>query len=57
MGSVWELVRNEDFAAKVTTFRPNAQGQAKKPGGRVRSRAIQSGEREAVVLQFVRAGG
>src|SRR5687767_12218246 len=54
-GSVWELVRGEDFAAKPTTLRANAQGQAKKRGGRVRSRAAQASDgRDAVIVQFVR---
>jgi hypothetical protein len=51
-GSPWELVRGDDFQAKPTTFRANAQTQAKKRGGRVRSRAIDVDGREAVVIQF-----
>jgi hypothetical protein len=53
-GSVWQLVRGEDFAAKATTFRANAQIQAKKRGGRTRSRGIEVDGREAVVIQFER---
>jgi hypothetical protein len=53
-GSVWELVRGDDFHAKPTTFRSNAQTQAKRRGGRARTKAAETGGREAVVLQFVR---
>jgi hypothetical protein len=53
-GSVWELVRGVDFHAKATTFRTNAQIQAKKRGGRVRSKAVEAGGHEAVVIQFHR---
>ena len=31
-GSVWQLIRGEDFTAKASTFRTNAQLQAKKRG-------------------------
>lgn len=54
-GSVWELGRGDDFQAKPSTFRTNAQTQAKKRGGRVRSKAVDAGGREGVVIQFVRA--
>jgi hypothetical protein len=54
-GNVWELVRGEDFQAKLTTFRANAQGQAKKRGGRVRSKAADADGRDTLVIQFHRA--
>jgi hypothetical protein len=53
-GHPWELIRGEDFQAKPGTFRTNAQTQAKKRGGRVRSRALDVNGREAVVIQFQR---
>jgi hypothetical protein len=54
-GSVWELVSSEDFHSKPPTFRANAQTQAKKRGGRVRSKRVEAANgREAVVLQFHR---
>ena len=54
-GSVWELVHGEDFTSKLPTFRANAQIQAKRRNGRVRSRAVTAADgREAVVIQFER---
>jgi hypothetical protein len=54
-GSIWELVRGADFGAKTATFRANVQVQAKKRGGRARSRALTVDGSEAVVIQFERA--
>jgi hypothetical protein len=55
-GSVWELVRGEDYQSKLSTLRANAQIQAKKRGGHARSKAVTAGDgREAVVIQFERA--
>ena len=53
-GSVWELVQGDDFQAKTATFRTNAQTQAKKRGGRIRSKAVDAAGRDAVVIQFQR---
>jgi hypothetical protein len=53
-GSVWELVRGADFDSKTATFRTNVQTQAKKRGGRARSKAVTADGREAVVIQFER---
>lgn len=53
-GSVWELVRGDDFNAKTATFRANAQIQAKRRGGRARSKAVDASGREGVVIQFQR---
>lgn len=54
-GSVWELVRGEDFNSKPSTLRANAQTQAKKRGGHARSKAATTGDgRDAVVIQFER---
>lgn len=51
-GQVWELVSGEDFTAKPPTLKANAQLQAKKRNGRVRTRQFLAGERQTVVLQF-----
>lgn len=54
-GSVWELVRGDDFSSRTSTLRANAQIQAKKRGGRVRSKSAKVPDgREAVVIQFER---
>lgn len=53
-GSVWELVRGEDFQSKMATFRANAQLQAKRRGGRVRTKLVDAAGREAVAIQFQR---
>ena len=54
-GGVWELVRETDYASKTATFRANVQIQAKKRGGRARSKAVVVDGREAVIIQFERA--
>lgn len=54
-GSAWELIRGDDFKSKPSTFRANAQTQARKRGGRVRSRALDRAGREALVIQFRRS--
>ena len=52
-GRVWELTPGEDFTAKVTTLRSNAQLQAKRRGGRVHVRHLDQGlDAERLVLQF-----
>jgi hypothetical protein len=54
-GSVWELIHGEDFQSRLGTLRANAQLQAKKRGGRVRSKTVRTDDRrEAVVIQFER---
>jgi hypothetical protein len=53
-GDAWELVPGEDFQSKPTTLRSNAQLQAKKRNGRMRSRLVTNNGREVVVIQFVR---
>ena len=58
-GSVWELVPGEDFNGQPATFRSIAIGQAKKRGGKVRTRFIRSrGEKGAdrMYIQFTPAG-
>jgi hypothetical protein len=54
-GSVWELRQGQDFTAKLPTFRANAQTQAKKRGGVIRSRRVEVDGGEAVVIQFERS--
>jgi hypothetical protein len=51
-GQVWQLEQGEDFGAKSKTFVANARSQAKKRGGKVRTRFLIEGGRESVVLQF-----
>jgi hypothetical protein len=51
-GRPFELVPDEDFTAKVTTFIANARLQAKRRGGNVRTRILRDGERERVVIQY-----
>ncbi len=53
-GRIRELIAGVDFTSKISTFRANAQLQAKKRGGRVRSMTQESDGREALVLQFMR---
>jgi hypothetical protein len=53
-GEVWELRQGEDFRAKASTLRANAQLQAKKRGGRVHTRyfQVEGSIPERVILQF-----
>ena len=53
-GNVWELVHGDDFTAKPSTFRSIASGQAKKRGGKMRTRSVEADGRPAVVIQFQR---
>ena len=48
-GQVWRLEHGDDFRAKPRTFVANARLQAKRRGGRVRTRLLDG---EVVVLQF-----
>jgi hypothetical protein len=52
-GRVWELIPSEDFAAKVSTFKQMAQTQARKRGGRIRTRLLERDGRQTLVMQFV----
>jgi hypothetical protein len=51
-GQVWRLEHGEDFQAKSRTFVQNARAQAKRRGGRVKTRFLVENGRESVVLQF-----
>ena len=54
-GSDWELVRGDDYNSRTSSLRANAQIQAKKRGGRVRSKSAKVPDgREAIVIQFER---
>lgn len=54
-GSVWELVIGDDFKGKPSTFRSVALAQAKKRGGRVRTRFIrgQNGASDRMYIQYM----
>ena len=49
-GSIWELVPGNDFKGNVRTFRSVALGQAKKRGGKVRTRHLKATETEPARL-------
>lgn len=51
-GSVWELVRGEDYEGQTRTFVQTARDHAKARGGRLRTRKLE-GERDGVVIQFL----
>jgi hypothetical protein len=51
-GQIWQLAAGEDFTSKPETFRQNAAGQAQRRGGAVRSRLLEDGDRQVVVVQF-----
>lgn len=53
-GSIWELVRGEDYTAKTQTFLGNARSRAKRLGGTLRTRALRKNDSEVVVIQFHR---
>jgi hypothetical protein len=53
-GSVWELEQGRDFTSKVPTFRANAQTQARKRGGAIRTRLLDNGQVAHLVIQFRR---
>jgi hypothetical protein len=52
-GSVWELVRGEDFKGKPATFRSMAIDQAKKRNGKVRTRLLRGTDRKAADRLYV----
>lgn len=51
-GSIWQLIRGEDFSGKPSSFRANAQTQAQKRGGRLNSQLTEVHGQEALVIQF-----
>jgi hypothetical protein len=51
-GRVWALTVGEDFNAKVNTLKANAQLQAKKRGGRIRTRLLEDGDKQTLVIEF-----
>jgi hypothetical protein len=54
-GQPWELDEHEDFKCKPNTLRANAQIQAKRRGGRVRTRLLTRDGRIVIVMQFLRS--
>jgi hypothetical protein len=56
-GDVWELVSGDDFQSRPATVISNARNQARRRGGRVRTRLFVEDGRTRVVLQYVRHGG
>jgi hypothetical protein len=54
-GSVWELVKGDDYTSRSTTIMANARTQAKRRNGTARIRLLRQNGNESVVLQFVRA--
>lgn len=54
-GDPWEMIEGEDFTSRVPTFVANARAQAKRRGGTLRTRNLQNGERQSLVIQFVRS--
>jgi hypothetical protein len=49
-GDIWKLSRGTDFGGKTVTFVANAREQAKRRGGRIRTRMLG----DEVVIQFRR---
>jgi hypothetical protein len=49
-GDIWKLSPGADFGGKTRTFVAAARAQAKRRGGRVRTRLLE----DAVVIQFRR---
>jgi hypothetical protein len=55
-GRPWELTAGEDFNGRVETFRANASLQARKRGGKVRTRHLKSDDGpDRLVVMFVAA--
>jgi hypothetical protein len=54
-GDPWELLQGEDFHSRPSTFVANARAQAKRRGGTVRTRLLQTERGNSVVIQFVAA--
>lgn len=54
-GSIWKLKAGEDFKAKMHTFRSNAGTQARKRGGKLRSRKVEENGDEYIVMQLRRS--
>jgi hypothetical protein len=53
-GRPWELIPDEDFRGNVSTFTTNARHQARKRGGRLRTRLPKEGVMSNLVIQFRR---
>jgi hypothetical protein len=53
-GSPWQLFPGEDFTSTPSTLIASARAQAKRRGGKVRTRRVSEHGRETIVLQFER---
>ena len=53
-GEVWQLYKDDDYTSKTPTLLANARLQAKRLGGRIRTRTLGEHGRESLVLQFLR---
>jgi hypothetical protein len=54
-GEIWELVPGEDFDGKPTNFRSAAIAQARRRGGRVKTRRLKRDDgTERMYIQFLR---
>ena len=51
-GSAWELEVGVDFKANTRTFRSSAITQAKKRGGKIRTRMLRDDGRELFYVQY-----
>jgi hypothetical protein len=51
-GQIRELAPGVDFTAKIPTLKANAQIQAKKRGGRVKTLLVRDGDEERLVIQY-----
>jgi hypothetical protein len=54
-GAVWQLFPGEDFASKPSTMLGAARSHAKRLGGTLRTRTLREGDRETVVIQFIKS--
>ena len=51
-GGIHQLIAGEDFTAKPQTFISIARSQAKRKGGRIRTRTLTEGDQVGVVIQY-----
>lgn len=54
-GDIVQVFQGEDYTAKTKTIVASARTQAKRRGGSVKTRLLDDGGRESIVLQFRRA--
>jgi hypothetical protein len=51
-GEIWQLFSGEDYFCTTRTLMTNSRSQAKRLGGKVRTRILSEGGRESIVIQF-----